>query len=108
MKKFKTNSNIIFVAPPLILSNLNDTEVTEGCSLELITRTSHCFPIPIAEWFKEDTNVANDDHYCMESNNSEYKLIVNNATEADQGRYIFKSTNDLGSCETSCEALVFG
>ena len=51
--------------------------------------------------------VANE-KYQFEVTNSNFKLIVADANQSDEGKYQFKSVNDLGSIETSCQAYVFG
>ena len=91
-----------------MLSDLTDIEVTEGSVLELTARTSDCFPVPTTEWFKDETLMEASERVSMQAVNSDYKLVVSQVTQADEGRYMFKSVNDLGSCQTSCSAFVFG
>jgi len=89
-------------------SDLNDIEVTEGSVLELTGRTSDCFPLPAVEWFKEETLLETSERVSMQTIGSDYKLMVSQAVQADQGRYTFKSVNELGSCQSSCSAFVYG
>jgi len=91
-----------------VLSDLADTEVTEGSVLELTARTSDSFPLPATEWFKEDTRLEANERVSMQTTNSEYRLVVSQVSQADQGRYTFKCANELGACQTSCNALVYG
>ena len=108
LERSQLTINSIFLAPPLILGPLKDTEVVEGTSLELVTQLSACYPIPQFEWFKEGTRVEESDRCQLQVAGSDYKLTVLNACQSDEAEYLFKSFNDLGSIETSCQACVFG
>lgn len=91
-----------------MITNLKDTETLEGSTLELVTKVSDCYPIPTCEWLKDDVTITANETHQIESDGSEYKLIVSNCSSTNEGTYRFKSTNDLGSVETSCQAFVLG
>lgn len=96
----------MILAQPSIVNNLLNIEVVEGGKLELPVRISDCYPVPTSEWTKDGQLFNQDSNHLIEKNNSEYKLIVLNVSESDSGKYAFKSTNELGSVETSCQASI--
>ena len=89
-----------------MLVGLKNTEIVEGSKLELPVRLSNCYPIPSSEWTKDNQNFIQDENHQIESINTDHKLIVLKATESDGGSYKFKSSNELGSVETECQASI--
>lgn len=85
---------------------MKDTEAIEGSKLELPVRLTDCYPVPTTEWSKDNQSFTTDSNHQIESLNSEHKLIVLSATESDEGKYTFKTINELGTAETTCQASV--
>jgi hypothetical protein len=85
---------------------LKDIEVVEGSPLELTTSISSCYPVPDAQWLKEENILEPSETIKFEVVDSDYKLLLPVSTEMDSGNYTFKTSNELGAAETSCTAKV--
>ena len=91
----------------MIVDKLKNVEVLELAKLDLATKISDCYPLPQVTWIKDEQQISPDcERIKLEALNSQHKLHIESTIEQDQGKYIFKAENELGSDETSCSATV--
>ncbi|XP_012286354.1 titin [Orussus abietinus] len=64
------------------------------------------YPLPTAQWFKNEINVDNSPDYSITYNNGEAILEFDNLTLEDEGSYTCKATNALGWISTSAPLTV--
>lgn len=66
--------------------------------------TIHSNPEPVVTWFKEDdVEITASESYRMEKSEDkeQYKLIIENVTLADEGKYVINASNEFGESSGS-------
>ncbi|KAM9804801.1 titin-like [Neosynchiropus ocellatus] len=95
----------VSVAPPTLVSGLNNTTVTEGESVALEC-TIHGDPPPLVMWFREDYQIQNSIDFQLAYEDGVARMVIREAFAEDSGRFTCTATSEAGTVSTSCYLLV--
>lgn len=90
---------------PQFTKTLTDLTVNDGESLFL---TAHVTgdPDPQIQWIKNNKPLSSSEVVDLKYKNGIAKLTINEVYPEDEGEYICKATNVMGSAETTCQLKV--
>uniref|UniRef100_A0A4W5NUD0 Ig-like domain-containing protein n=1 Tax=Hucho hucho TaxID=62062 RepID=A0A4W5NUD0_9TELE len=90
--------------PPTFTKKPTETlEDTEGKMVKIEARLAGSQPMTI-NWFKDDSERHNSDHYDMSFKSNVAVLCIKSSEVSDCGRYTCKATNEAGTA--TCEVTV--
>lgn len=93
------------MCPPQFTKNLTDLTVNDGESLTLTTHVTGD-PDPQIQWIKNNKQLSSSEVVDLKYKNGIAKLTINEVYPEDEGEYICKATNVMGTAETTCRLTV--
>ena len=99
--KLSVRDNVI---PSRFLQRLENKKVVEGTDVDLEVEVSGR-PKPTVKWFKDDNELANDDHFQMDTEGRIHSLSITGSKLADGGKYSCVASNSGGrdTCSATLE-----
>ncbi|XP_028982444.1 muscle M-line assembly protein unc-89 isoform X4 [Diachasma alloeum] len=94
--------NVQVSGSPIFIEELQSIFVKAGSS-PTIKCTVGGNPLPIVQWFRDETNVDDSPDYVITYNNGQARLQFLEITADDQGIYICKARNKHGEASTSAK-----
>lgn len=93
------------MCPPKFTKNLTDLTVNDGESLNLAAHVTGD-PDPQIQWIKNNNPLSSSEVVDLKYKNGIAKLTINEVYPEDEGVYICKATNVMGTAETTCRLTV--
>lgn len=93
------------MGPPQFTKGLKDLTVNDGDSLTL---TAHVQgdPEPQVVWTKDGKPLSSSEVIDLKYKNGIAKLHINEVYPEDEGSYVCKATNSMGTAETTCKLSI--
>lgn len=93
------------MGPPQFSKGLSDLTVNDGDSLNL---TAHVQgdPEPQVVWTKDGKPLSSSEVIDLKYKNGIAKLHINEVYPEDEGEYVCKATNSMGTAETTCKLSI--
>ncbi|XP_037089116.1 titin-like isoform X2 [Pollicipes pollicipes] len=93
------------LAPPIFTRQLTDARAREGRAIQL-TATVTGNPLPVVSWLRDGACVDASHDYVITYNNGECSLRIEEALLQDQGVFVCRASNVLGTDQTSAQLRV--
>jgi hypothetical protein len=90
---------------PKFTKNLADLTINDGDSLTLTAHVSGD-PDPQIVWTKNNKTLTSSEVIDLKYKNGIAKLHINEVYPEDEGEYVCKATNSIGTSETSCRLKI--
>lgn len=100
-----TTHAFVSLVAPVITKKLADQEVMIDQELRFVVDITGS-PSPKISWTKDDKPVQPDANHLIESNGTNYTLIIKNAKPGDEGKYRVTAENPLGQVESTAQLAV--